>query len=171
MATSKISATEGAGKNVATHAFTEDALTKELQRIALSTSGGTDATFGAGAASAGTPRVVLASDDPGVVLLQSIAGGFSRTFFTTRTTNGNDVIDWPGGPGLLSVFGVWGTATLQFAYSPNAGTTYINIDGALFDTNNGNFTMEFKFPAGKIRTTLASASGTTNLTAMLQSTR
>ena len=42
MATSKISATEGSGKNIATHSFSEDAVTKELQRVVLSDSNGAD---------------------------------------------------------------------------------------------------------------------------------
>lgn len=42
MATSSISVTQGSGKNVATHSLTEDAVTKEIQRIALSTSAGAD---------------------------------------------------------------------------------------------------------------------------------
>ena len=42
MATSKISATEGSGKNIATHSISEDALTKELQRVVPSTSAGAE---------------------------------------------------------------------------------------------------------------------------------
>jgi len=42
MATSQIPVTPGSGKNVATHSFTEDAATKELQRIVLSNSSGVD---------------------------------------------------------------------------------------------------------------------------------
>lgn len=42
MATSRISATEGSGKNIATHSFSEDSVTKELQRVVVSNSSGTD---------------------------------------------------------------------------------------------------------------------------------
>lgn len=43
MATSRIAATEGSGKNIATHSFSEDAVTKELQRVVVSTSAGVEA--------------------------------------------------------------------------------------------------------------------------------
>lgn len=42
MATSKISATEGSGVNIATHSFSEDAVTKQLQRVVPSTSAGVE---------------------------------------------------------------------------------------------------------------------------------
>lgn len=41
--TSKIAVSEGSGKNVATYSFTEDAVTKEMQRVAFSDSSGNDA--------------------------------------------------------------------------------------------------------------------------------
>lgn len=42
MATSKVSITEGTGKNAATYSFSEDAATKEVQRVSLNESDGTD---------------------------------------------------------------------------------------------------------------------------------
>lgn len=42
MATSTIAVTQGSGKNIATHSFTEDAVTKELQRVVLTNSSGTE---------------------------------------------------------------------------------------------------------------------------------
>lgn len=42
MATSRVQVTEGSGKNMATHSFTEDAVTKDVQRVVLNTSAGTD---------------------------------------------------------------------------------------------------------------------------------
>lgn len=42
MATSKISVTEGSGKNVATNSFSEDAVTKEAQRIVVNDSSGNE---------------------------------------------------------------------------------------------------------------------------------
>lgn len=93
----------------------------------------------------------------------------SMTFFTARTTDGGDTIDWTGGPGLFSVYGPsWGTATVQLAYSPDAGATYIDTDGALF---TANATLLVSYPVGKVRATVATASGPTSLTAKLQSTR
>jgi hypothetical protein len=40
--TSKVSATEGSGKNVATYSLTEDAVTKEVQRVTLNDSSGAE---------------------------------------------------------------------------------------------------------------------------------
>lgn len=42
MAVSRIQVTEGSGKNIATYDFSESAVTKELQRIVISTSAGTE---------------------------------------------------------------------------------------------------------------------------------
>lgn len=42
MATSSIAVSQGSGKNIATHSFTEDASTKELQRVVLSDSSGNE---------------------------------------------------------------------------------------------------------------------------------
>lgn len=47
MATSKVAITEGSGKNAATYSVSEDAVTKEIQRVSLNSSAGvnlTDAT-------------------------------------------------------------------------------------------------------------------------------
>lgn len=42
MATSQVAVTEGSGKNIATHSISEDAVTKEVQRIVNSTSAGAE---------------------------------------------------------------------------------------------------------------------------------
>lgn len=42
MATSKIAATEGSGVNIATHSFSEDAVTKQLQRVTPTNSSGAE---------------------------------------------------------------------------------------------------------------------------------
>jgi hypothetical protein len=42
MATSRIQVTEGSGKNVATHSFSEDAVTKEVQRVNINSSAGAE---------------------------------------------------------------------------------------------------------------------------------
>jgi hypothetical protein len=47
MATSKIQVTEGSGKNIATNSFTEDAVTKEIQRHTINESDGTDTALAA----------------------------------------------------------------------------------------------------------------------------
>lgn len=42
MATSRVQVTEGSGKSLATHSFSEDAVTKEISRVNLNTSGGVE---------------------------------------------------------------------------------------------------------------------------------
>lgn len=42
MATSKVQVTEGLGKNIATYSLTEDAVTKDIQRVALNDSSGVE---------------------------------------------------------------------------------------------------------------------------------
>lgn len=44
MATSKVSVTEGSGKNLATNSISEDAVTKEISRVVLNTSAGAEIT-------------------------------------------------------------------------------------------------------------------------------
>lgn len=82
MANSSISATEGSGKNIATYSFSEST-TKELQRVSINNSSGTEVGTAAsplganisqvnsttidsnsGNKSAGTLRVVIATDQP-----------------------------------------------------------------------------------------------------------
>lgn len=45
MATSKIAVSEGSGKNIGTHSISEDGVTKELQRVVPSNSGGSEIDF------------------------------------------------------------------------------------------------------------------------------
>ena len=73
MAVSKVSVTAGVGTEVATYDFSESALTKQLQRVVLNNSSGTEIDFTAtspvtGSGSAGTPAT-------GVVTVQGITSG------------------------------------------------------------------------------------------------
>src|SRR5882757_9753021 len=47
MTTANVAVTEGSGKNVATYSFSEDATTKQLQRVALNEQDGTDIALSA----------------------------------------------------------------------------------------------------------------------------
>jgi hypothetical protein len=64
MATSKISVSEGSGKNLATHSISEDAVTKEIQRVSI-----TDA------------------DGASVVADGGVLVNFNATVYTTSTVN------------------------------------------------------------------------------------
>lgn len=83
MATSHIPATPGAGVNAATHSFSEDAVTKHAQRVAISTPAGVDQAFGAGSTNTGTQRVVSAVDD----LVVTQLGGVTETPPATDTAS------------------------------------------------------------------------------------
>lgn len=88
MATNHIPATPGAGVNAATHSFTEDAITKHAQRIVVNTPAGVDMTFGAGAAAAGTQRVVHAVDDLAVTQLGGVTESPPATDTASSAVNG-----------------------------------------------------------------------------------
>lgn len=61
MATSKVSVTEGSGKNLATNSFVEDAVTKEAQRVVLNDSTGSEITANIGALTETAPANDAAS--------------------------------------------------------------------------------------------------------------
>jgi hypothetical protein len=61
MATSRVQVTEGSGKSLATHSLSEDAVTKEISRVAINTSAGAEVVRFEDDASANA--------DPGIVML------------------------------------------------------------------------------------------------------
>lgn len=73
MATSRIQVTEGSGKNIATHNFTEDSVTKEVQRVALANSSGTDL------ATTSNPLVVNINSQAVGKTLKTVTGSTSST--------------------------------------------------------------------------------------------
>lgn len=73
MPTSRIQVTEGSGKNIATHNFTEDTFTKELQRIVVSTSAGVDS------GTSGSPFVVNVNSLTNGKTLKVATGTISAT--------------------------------------------------------------------------------------------
>jgi hypothetical protein len=146
MATSKISATEGSGKNVATHSFTEDAITKEIQRIAHSTPGGLDAAFGAGPSSSSTPRFVAAIDP------------VDLAFFVNQAATGTPVnsaaLTWPGNRGFWSAEGTWtGGGSIQLQWRRLSSTAWFDIAGATLSANGGIPLVDL--PPGEVRAVLS----------------
>lgn len=90
---------------------------------------------------------------------------------TNRTTDGSDGgVDWGGGPGLVTIYGTWGTASVQIAYSPDGGTTYIDTDGGSF-SGPSNASQLMSYPAGKVRATVSGVTTGTSLSSKLESTR
>lgn len=70
MAVSRIQVTEGGGKNIATYDFTESAVTKELQRIVISNSSGTES---------GTASAPLVAQTVHGKTLKTVTGSISAT--------------------------------------------------------------------------------------------
>lgn len=73
MAASRIQVTEGSGKNIATYDFSESAVTKELQRIVVSTSAGTES------GTTGSPFVVSVNSLGHGKTLKTVTGTVSAT--------------------------------------------------------------------------------------------
>ena len=90
MATSKISTTEGSGVNIATHSFSEDAVTKQLQRVVPTTSAGAEITTQAVSLATNTPSGPTAS---GASLTANplTVGGLAKTANPTAVTDGQVV--------------------------------------------------------------------------------
>jgi hypothetical protein len=82
MATSKIALTEGTGKNAATYSVSEDAVTKEVQRVSLNTSGGSEA------GTSGNPMVVDLGTNNDVTVTGTIdLGATDNAVLDTIATN------------------------------------------------------------------------------------
>lgn len=90
------------------------------------------------------------------------------TLLSGQTTNGGAGVDWGGGPGLLTVYGTWGTASVELSYSSDGGTTYIPTDGGLFTTDGA---LNVAFGTGKVKAAVTGVTTGTNLNAKLESTR
>jgi hypothetical protein len=73
MAVSRIQVTEGGGKNIATYDFSESSVTKELQRIVVSTSSGTES------GTSGSPFVVSIGSQSLGKTLKTATGTVSAT--------------------------------------------------------------------------------------------
>jgi hypothetical protein len=92
----------------------------------------------------------------------------NQALFSARTTDGNSsAVDWPGGRGVFAVFGTFAGATCKLQWSPDAGTTYIDVDasGDAYVTKTAAGQGGFELPAGKLRAAQSGSTGTTSLTA------
>ena len=92
--------------------------------------------------------------------------------FTAQAANGNSgAIDWPGGRGNFSAFGTWGGATAKLQWSPDGGTTWLDVDrsGDTYCTLTANGAGGFELPMCKIRANLAGIT-TTSVNASVAST-
>lgn len=91
---------------------------------------------------------------------------WSKTYYLlTDTDASGDAVDWPGGYGMWVVYGTWDGASAQLQLSPDNGTTWVDIDGALL-TENGGWN-GIVLPVGKIRVEITGA-GTTSLSSNIK---
>lgn len=63
-----------------------------------------------------------------------------------------------------SVYGTWDSATAQLQWSPDAGTTWIDVDGVSL-TANGGWT-EVPIAFGLVRASISGAGGSTSLSSL-----
>lgn len=77
-----------------------------------------------------------------------------------------DSVSLIGGDFFWTVDGTWDSATAQLQWSPNNGTTWIDIDGAVL-TANGGFS-HIGLATGDIRVALSGAGGSTSLNSRIQ---
>lgn len=78
--------------------------------------------------------------------------------FTPQTADGQTTaIDWPGGRGVFVAWGTFGSGTVKLQQSPDAGTTYIDVDrsGDTYVTFTVNGQGGFELPPCKLRTSLS----------------
>ena len=65
-----------------------------------------------------------------------------------------------------SVYGTWDSASAQLQWSPNGGTTWIDIDGAVLTANGG--WSDIPIAGGHVRVSISGAGGSTSLTSDLR---
>jgi hypothetical protein len=84
--------------------------------------------------------------------------------FEGQTANANSTatIDWPGGKGTVVGYGTWDTSSLKFQWSPDGGTTYIDLALTAMTANDYD---NFEIGPGKIRANLSSVGASTSVNA------
>lgn len=98
----------------------------------------------------------------------------NQALFSARTTDGNSsAIDWPGGRGVFAVFGTFNGATSKLQWSPDAGTTYIDVDasGDTYVTKTAAGQGGFELPGCKLRAVQSASGGSTSLTSTVAGLR
>lgn len=85
------------------------------------------------------------------------------TLLTDADTT-SDAAEWAGGDCQFTAWGTWDGATAQLQWSPDDGSTWIDVDGAGLTENGG---VIVSLPAGSVRAAISDA-GTTSLNADLR---
>lgn len=80
------------------------------------------------------------------------------TLFSSQGADGNgDAVEWLGGRGVFSAWGTFGSGTCKLQWSPDDGTTWLNVDqsGDTFVTFTANGVGGFELPWGYVRAVLS----------------
>jgi hypothetical protein len=74
--------------------------------------------------------------------------------------------DWMGGATTWAIWGTWDSATAQLQYSPDDGTTWVDVEGASRTDNGAWLNIPLPGTAAKYRVTI-SGGGAPSLTSIL----
>lgn len=80
--------------------------------------------------------------------------------FTAQAVNANSAAaDWAGGRGVFTAFGTFGGGTCTLQWSPDGGTTWLNVDQGTdtFCTLLANGAGGFELPPCRLRAALTGA--------------
>lgn len=83
-----------------------------------------------------------------------MANNQALTLMTNQAGAANGTAQkWAGGVGVFSAYGTWGGGTCKLQWSPDAGTTWMDVDrsGDSFVTLTANGAGEFTLPSCDIR--------------------
>lgn len=108
-------------------------------------------------------------DDNGqdATLVQIVGEGAATPALTNADTTGA-AITIAAGEYFWSAWGTWDGATAQLQFSPDQGTTWIDVDGAAL-TANGGFS-HVGLGSGQARVAISGAGASTEISSSLQKT-
>ena len=118
------------------------------------------------AAAAASKPVTLSTED--LAALTAIATALTPVNYVLLTASlvtGAAVVIVAGNY-TWSAWGTWDGATAQLQFSPDAGTTWIDITDVDLTANGGVFNIPL--PAGQVRVVITGAGGSTSLSSVLQ---
>jgi hypothetical protein len=97
----------------------------------------------------------------------SVAGGQANLFTAQGSDANGAAVDWVSGDGVFSAYGTFGGGTCKLQWSPDAGTTWFDVDksGDTYTTLTAAGAGAFRLPTCKIRAVLSGATAPT-LTAL-----
>jgi len=85
----------------------------------------------------------------------------ARTVLLNNASATGNAVDWGGGRGDFTAYGTFGGATVALQFSPDDGTTWINVDpsGSTYVTFTTAGVGGFELPKGQIRAAITGGIG------------